>query len=220
MPVSWSFVKSRFLCNGCKEWMACGAFLVRAHISRVVIVSFRYSHYSGILTSHSQFWLGLLTSKWHKYLSHGSNYVSNGHFSLRSETGSVLCRIALWDCFSNTVTSFIGYKGLSRWQRKRCLKSVFVALTVIHISYTSDNQRLPSAGEIDQRSKRSCSNAVLCVSFMWQKVQMRVIRLRSVRFICCQWKSKRMQLNECRLDWRCACVISSPAIKLQFTGCN
>ena len=55
LPVSCSFVKSRFFCNGCKEWMACGAFLVRAHISRVVIVSFRYSHYSGILTSHSQF---------------------------------------------------------------------------------------------------------------------------------------------------------------------
>ena len=55
------------------------------------------------------------------------------------------------------------------------------------------NQRLRSAGEVDQRSKRSYSNAVLCVSFMWQKVQMRVIRLRSVHFICCQWKSERMQ---------------------------
>ena len=53
--VSWSFVKSRFHCNRCKEWMACGAFLIRAHISRVVIIYFRYSHYSGILTSHSQF---------------------------------------------------------------------------------------------------------------------------------------------------------------------
>ena len=32
-------------------------------------------------------------------------------------------------------------------------------------SYTSDNQRLRNAGEIGQRSKRSCSNAVLCLSF-------------------------------------------------------
>ena len=32
---------------------------------------------------------------------------------------------------------------------------------------TSNNQRLRSAGDNDQRSKRFCSIAVLCVSFMW-----------------------------------------------------
>ena len=45
---------------------------------------------------------------------------------------------------------------------------------------TSNNQRLGSAGDNDRRSKRFCSNAVLCVSFTWQMVKTRVIRLRGV----------------------------------------
>ena len=45
---------------------------------------------------------------------------------------------------------------------------------------TSDNQRLGSAGDNDRRSKRFCSSAVLCVSFTWQAVKTRVIRLRVI----------------------------------------
>ena len=45
---------------------------------------------------------------------------------------------------------------------------------------TSDNQRVGSAGDNDRRSKRFCSSAVLCVSFTWQAVKTRVIRLRVI----------------------------------------
>ena len=41
-------------------------------------------------------------------------------------------------------------------------------------------------------SKRICSSAVLCVSFTWQMVKTRVIKVRSVDSIHPQWKSKRM----------------------------
>ena len=43
---------------------------------------------------------------------------------------------------------------------------------------TSNNQRLRNVGSNDRRSKRFCSNAVLCVSFTLQMVKTRVIRLR------------------------------------------
>ena len=42
---------------------------------------------------------------------------------------------------------------------------------------TSNNQRLRSAGDNDRRSKRFCSIDVLCVSFPWQVVKTRLIRL-------------------------------------------
>ena len=44
------------------------------------------------------------------------------------------------------------------------------------LTKTSNNQRLRSAGDNDRRSKRS--SALLCVSFTWQMVKTRVIRLR------------------------------------------
>ena len=43
---------------------------------------------------------------------------------------------------------------------------------------TSNNQRLRNAGNNDRRSKCFCSNAVLCVNFMLQMVETRVIKLR------------------------------------------
>ena len=43
---------------------------------------------------------------------------------------------------------------------------------------TGNNQRLRNAGNSDRKSKRFCSNAVLCVSFTLQMVKTRVIRLR------------------------------------------
>ena len=46
--------------------------------------------------------------------------------------------------------------------------------------HTSNNQRLRSARYNDRRSKRFCSNAVLCVSFSWQMVKTRVIRFLRV----------------------------------------
>ena len=36
----------------------------------------------------------------------GSNNVS--HFEVPRETGSALCRIALWDCIREAIASFIG----------------------------------------------------------------------------------------------------------------
>ena len=48
---------------------------------------------------------------------------------------------------------------------------------------TSNNQRLESAGDNDRRSKHFCYIAMLCVSFSWQIVKARVIRLRSVHSI-------------------------------------
>ena len=49
-------------------------------------------------------------------------------------------------------------------------------LTII----TSNSQRLGNAGDNDRRTKRFCSNAVLCVSFTWYMVKTRVIRVRGV----------------------------------------
>ena len=42
---------------------------------------------------------------------------------------------------------------------------------------TRNNQRLRSAGDNDQKSKRFCSSAVLCLSFTWEMVKTRKIRL-------------------------------------------
>ena len=51
--------------------------------------------------------------------------------------------------------------------------------------YTSNNQRLRSAGDNDRRSKRFCSSAVLWESSMWQMVkkpcdQIHVFRVRVI----------------------------------------
>ena len=46
---------------------------------------------------------------------------------------------------------------------------------------TSNNQRLWSAGNNDRRLKRFCSNAVLCISFAWQMVKTRMIRLQVIK---------------------------------------
>ena len=51
---------------------------------------------------------------------------------------------------------------------------------VYNIMMYSGNQRLHSAGNNDRRSKRFCSNAVLCISFTWQMVKTRVIRIRVI----------------------------------------
>ena len=49
------------------------------------------------------------------------------------------------------------------------------------LNKTSNNQRLRrSAGNNDPRSKRFCSSVVLCVSFTWQMIKTRVIRLRVI----------------------------------------
>ena len=41
----------------------------------------------------------------------------------------------------------------------------------------SNNQRLESAGDNDRRSKHFCSITMLCVSFSWQIVKARVIKI-------------------------------------------
>ena len=37
-----------------------------------------------------------------------------GHFEFARETGAVLCRIALWDCFEDAIAYFIGYYEVAR----------------------------------------------------------------------------------------------------------
>ena len=51
-----------------------------------------------------------------------------------------------------------------------------IHLTII----TSNNQRLQSARDHKWRSKHFCSNSLLCISFTWQMVKTRVIRLRVI----------------------------------------
>ena len=46
-----------------------------------------------------------------------------------------------------------------------------------------------SAGDNDRRSKNVCSSAVLCISFTWQMVRTRVIRLRVSRRSKCAWSN-------------------------------
>ena len=65
-----------------------------------------------------------------------------------------------------------------KWHMLSEIRRYLLAKAFIII--TSNNQRLGSAGDNDRRSKRFCSNAVLCVSFTWQMVKTRVIRLRGV----------------------------------------
>ena len=57
---------------------------------------------------------------------------------------------------------------------------------------TSNNQMLGSAGDNERRSKRFCSNALLCVSFIRQMVKIRVIRLRGV-----EGRNARDQITFC-----------------------
>ena len=65
--------------------------------------------------------------------------------------------------------------------------------------YTSNNQRLQSAGDNDRRSKRFSSSVVLCVSFTWQMVKSARDRISSDR------RSKRA--------WS-ICVLCIPYIRL------
>ena len=51
---------------------------------------------------------------------------------------------------------------------------------------------LGSAGDNERRPKRFCSNALLCVSFNWQMVKIRVIRLRGV-----EGRNARGQITFC-----------------------
>ena len=37
-----------------------------------------------------------------------------GYYKVAGETGSVLCQTALWDCFGNAIASFIGYYKVAR----------------------------------------------------------------------------------------------------------
>ena len=60
---------------------------------------------------------------------------------------------------------------------------------------TSNNERLESACDNHRRSKRFCSNAVLCVSFTCQMVKTRVIRLRGV-----EGRNARDQSAFCAFD--------------------
>ena len=89
------------------------------------------------------------------------------------------------------------------------------------IIITSNIQRLGSAGD-DRRSKRFYSNAPLCVSFTWQMVKTRVIRLRGVegRNACDQVRFWAFLLilsdspNECWLHTRDACVTRTRRLEL------
>ena len=73
----------------------------------------------------------------------------------------------------------IGQKHCLRIQEVH-FRRTCVAKKRLLFASTGNNQRLQSAGDNDGRSKRFCSNAVLCVSFTWQMVKTRVIRLRGI----------------------------------------
>ena len=69
-----------------------------------------------------------------------------------------------------------------KWERDEnvhFMKSVQY-MYVYKIMMYSGNQRLQSVGNNDWRAKRFCSNAVLCISFMWQMVKTRMIRIRVI----------------------------------------
>ena len=51
---------------------------------------------------------------------------------------------------------------------------------VYKVMMYSGNQRLQSVGNNDRRAKRFCSNAMLCISFTWQMVKTRVIRIQVI----------------------------------------
>ena len=51
---------------------------------------------------------------------------------------------------------------------------------VYKIMMYSGNQRWQSVGNNDRRSKRFCSNAVLYISFTWQMVKTRMIRIQVI----------------------------------------
>ena len=57
---------------------------------------------------------------------------------------------------------------------------------------TGNNQMLGRRRDNDRRSKRFCSNTVLCVSFIRQMVKIRVIRLRGV-----EGRNARDQITFC-----------------------
>ena len=91
------------------------------------------------------------------------------------------------------------------------------------IIITSNIQRLGSAGDDDRRSKRFYSNALLCVSFTWQTVKTRVIKLRGVegRNACDQVRFfaflfiRSGSPNECWLHTRGACVTRTWRLELR-----
>ena len=69
-----------------------------------------------------------------------------------------------------------------------------VSIDMCHLNFnTNDNQRLGSVGAICWRSKCSCSSAMLCISFTWQKVKMCLIRLWVIEGVCiiCEPASQR-----------------------------
>ena len=76
------------------------------------------------------------------------------------------------------------------------------AITLINVK-TSNNQKLGSTGNNDSRSKRYCSNAVLCGD-RWQMVKACMIKVHFMHSIHSQWSS-----NECWLHSCDACVITT-----------
>ena len=91
--------------------------------------------------------------------------------------------------FSARLLGFTGYKGpyTSLNSLVSCLLNIIQVLIDFWNPHdfcwwniTSNKQRLRSAGNNDRRSKRFCSNAVLCVGFTWQIVKTHVIRLGGV----------------------------------------
>ena len=95
---------------------------------------------------------------------------------------------SLWSYFFSTVES--GFKNIrircrisrirvdgSRIRKEKVADSKISGyvwtgpLRVPGYLYTSNNQRLQSAGDNDRRSKRSSFNVVLCASFTWQMVK-------------------------------------------------
>ena len=63
-----------------------------------------YSHANTIHFHEKDFALSLVL----KVRAFGTRKMSTGHCEVAGETGSVLCRIALWDYFRDAIAFFIG----------------------------------------------------------------------------------------------------------------
>ena len=89
---------------------------------------------------------------------------------LRLYTCNILCHCSSERLFREFVSAAFNMSKRIHWQ----------GIPEVLFSNKTSNQRLGSAGDNDRRSKRFCSNAVLCVRFAWQIVKTLVIRLRGV----------------------------------------
>ena len=113
------------------------------------------------------------------------------------------------------VCSFSSY--WNNFSKKNCFRVYRKLLTWPTVDKKPiNNQRLRSADDNGQKSKRFSSNTVLCLGFKWQMVKTRMIRLRGVegrnvwsKCVLCLPFILSGSPNECWLNTCDACVITT-----------